>query len=309
LHCRVSFSVRISIMTTSTPAPTKLRATLIGAIAILLWASLALFTTLTPSVPALQLTAMTFTLSAVAAVAMWIARGDRVMKHFRLAPAAWALGVFGLFGYHALYFLALKLAPPLEASLINYLWPLLIVLFSALLPGERLRWFHLAGAACGLAGTAILIAGKGDLGFDWRYMAGYAAAFACAFTWSGYSVLSRRFAAVPTDAVGAFCAVTALLSWLGHFAFETMAWPADWQEWAAVVALGLGPVGLAFFCWDHGMKRGDVRALGTMAYAAPLLSTLLLIGGGQGALTLPVLLACALIIGGAVLGSADLRRR
>jgi drug/metabolite transporter (DMT)-like permease len=286
----------------------RLRATLIGTIAIWLWAALALFTTLTPSVPALQLTAMTFSLSALAAVIMWTIRGDGVLKHFRLAPAAWALGVGGLFGYHALYFLALKLAPPLEASLINYLWPLLIVLFSALLPGERLRWFHLAGAALGLAGTVILIAGKGELGFDWRYMAGYAAAFACAFTWSIYSVLSRRFAAVPTDAVGAFCAATALLSWIGHFIFETTSWPTDLQEWAAVVALGLGPVGLAFFCWDHGMKRGDVRALGTMAYAAPLLSTLLLIVFGQGALTLPVLLACALIVGGAVLGTADLRR-
>ncbi len=295
-------------MTASAPSA-RLRATLIGTIAIWLWAALALFTTLTPSVPALQLTAMTFSLSALAAVAMWLLRGDGVLKHFRLAPAAWALGVGGLFGYHALYFLALKLAPPLEASLINYLWPLLIVLFSALLPGEKLRWFHVAGAGLGLGGTVILIAGKGEIGFDWRYAAGYAAAFACAFTWSIYSVLSRRFAAVPTDAVGAFCAATALLSWLGHFAFETTSWPADWQEWAAVIALGLGPVGLAFFCWDHGMKRGDVRALGTMAYAAPLLSTLLLIVFGQGALTLPVILACALIVGGAVLGTADLRRK
>lgn len=296
-------------MTTSDSAQGKLRATLIGTIAIWLWAALALFTTLTPNVPALQLTAMTFTLSALAAVVMWLLRGDGVIRHFRLSRAAWALGVGGLFGYHALYFLALKLAPPLEASLINYLWPLLIVLFSALLPGERLRWFHIAGAACGLAGTVILIAGKGELGFDWRYTAGYAAAFACAFTWSIYSVLSRRFATVPTDAVGAFCAATALLSWIGHAMFETTSWPADIREWAAVIALGLGPVGLAFFCWDHGMKRGDVRALGTMAYAAPLLSTLLLIVFGQGALTLPVLLACALIVGGAVLGTADLRRR
>jgi drug/metabolite transporter (DMT)-like permease len=293
---------------TASASSARLRATLIGTIAIWLWAALALFTTLTPSVPALQLTAMTFSLSALAAIAMWILRGDGVWKHFRLAPAAWALGVGGLFGYHALYFLALKLAPPLEASLINYLWPLLIVLFSALLPGEKLRWFHVAGAGLGLGGTVILIAGKGELGFDWRFAAGYAAAFACAFTWSIYSVLSRRFAAVPTDAVGAFCAATALLSWLGHFAFETTSWPADLGEWTAVIALGLGPVGLAFFCWDHGMKRGDVRALGTMAYAAPLLSTLLLIVFGQGALTLPVILACALIVGGAVLGTADLRR-
>lgn len=296
---------------TASPASRR-RATLIGAAAILLWASLALFTTWTPSLPALQLTALTFTLSSLAAMALWALRGEGVTRHFRLPAKVWALGVGGLFGYHALYFLALKLAPPLEASLINYLWPLLIVVFSALLPGERMRWFHLAGAGLGLLGTVILILGRtntswGEVGFETRYLAGYAAAFGCAFTWSGYSVLSRRFASVPTDAVGAFCAATALLSWAGHFAFETSVWPAEIAEWLAVAGLGLGPVGLAFFCWDHGMKRGDIRALGSMAYAAPLMSTLLLILFGQGEATWQVLAACGLIIGGAVLGTGDLR--
>lgn len=129
-------------------------------------------------------------------------------------------------------------------------------------------------------------------------------------SWAIYSVLNRRFfAAMSTDAVGAFCAATAVLSWIAHLMFETTVWPADTAEWIAVTVLGLGPVGLAFFCWDHGMKRGDVRALGTMAYAVPLASTLLLIAFGKGALTLPVILACSLIVGGAVLGTADLRRR
>lgn len=290
------------------------RATLIGAVAILLWASLALFTAYTPSLPALQVNAMSFSVAGLAVLLLWTARRENILRHLNQPKRAWALGVAGLFGYHALYFLALKLAPPLEASLINYLWPLLIVVFSALLPGERLRWFHLAGAALGLTGTIVLVLGKADsagagLDFEPRHLAGYAAAFAAALTWSSYSVLSRRFAAVPTDAVGGFCMATALLSWIGHLAFERTVWPADPVEWLAVLGLGLGPVGLAFFCWDHGMKRGDIRALGSMAYAAPLLSTLLLILFGQGALTWPVATACALIIGGAVFGTAELRRK
>lgn len=285
----------------------RLRATLVGAVAILLWATLALLTTVT-TVPALQLTAMTFTVAAAAAVLLWRLRGDGVLRHFRLPARVWALGLFGLFGYHALYFLALKLAPPLEASLINYLWPLLIVLFAGLLPGERLRWFHVAGAALGLAGTVVLVAGRGDVAFATGHALGYAAAFVAAFTWAAYSVLSRRFAAVPTDAIGAFCAATALLSWVVHALTESFVMPADAVEWAVIAALGLGPAGLAFFCWDHGVKRGDVRALGTLAYATPLFSSLLLIVFGQGALTLPVALACALIVGGAILGTGDLRR-
>lgn len=289
-------------------APGHLRATLVGAVAIVLWATLAVLTTAT-TVPALQLTAMTFSVAALAALAKWRLAGNGIARHFRLPRTVWALGLAGLFGYHALYFLALKLAPPLEASLINYLWPLLIVLFAGLLPGERLRWFHLAGAALGLAGTVVLVAGRGDLDFTAGHALGYAAAFVAAFTWAAYSVLSRRFAAVPTDAIGAFCAATAGLSWLVHALTETTVMPADAVEWAVIVALGLGPAGLAFFCWDHGVKRGDVRALGTLAYATPLLSSLLLILFGQGALTLPVALACVLIVGGAVLGTGDLRRR
>ena len=292
-----------------TAAAARRRATLIGGIAILLWAALALFTAWTPSIPALQLNAMSFSVAGLAAIVLWLLRGENPLTHLRQPPLAWALGVCGLLGYHALYFLALKLAPPLEASLVNYLWPLLIVVFSGLLPGERLRWFHLAGVALGLIGTVNLVLGKGDVAFETQHLAGYAAALAAALTWSTYSVLSRRFAAVPTDAVGGFCIATALLSWIMHFAFERSVWPAASGEWLAVLGLGLGPVGLAFFCWDHGMKRGDIRALGSLAYAAPLLSTLLLIVFGQGAASWRVALACALIIAGALLGTGDLRRK
>lgn len=294
---------------TAPDSAARRRATLIGGIAILLWASLALFTALTPSIPALQLNAMSFSVAGLAALALWLARGENPLRHLRQPPLAWALGVCGLLGYHALYFLALKLAPPLEASLINYLWPLLIVVFSGLLPGERLRWVHLAGVALGLAGTVNLVLGRGEVAFEARHLAGYAAALAAALTWSTYSVLSRRFAAVPTDAVGGFCIATAVLSWGMHVSFEHSVWPAAIGEWLAVLGLGLGPVGLAFFCWDHGMKRGDIRALGSMAYAAPLLSTLLLIAFGQGQASWRVALACALIIAGALLGTGDLRQK
>lgn len=286
----------------------RMRATLIGACAILLWAALALLTTFTGPVPPLQLTGMTFTLAALLALATWMARGENPLQHLRLPAAAWALGIFGLFGYHALYFIALKFAPPVEASLINYLWPLLIVAFSALLPGERLRWFHAAGVLLGLVGTIVLFLGK-EIAFDPAHLPGFAAAFACAFTWSIYSVLSRRLPDVPTDSIGGFCAVAALLAWLGHGLFETTLWPATTGEWLAVLALGLGPAGGAFFLWDIGVKRGDIRALGSMAYAAPLLSTLLLILFGKGAFTWQIGVACLLIVGGAVLGAGDLRKK
>jgi len=299
----------------STPQE-KRRATLIGAVAIVLWSALALFTTATGAVPPFQLLAMTFTIAFLLALVFWYRRwrraGRQGLSFLRQPWPVWALGIGGLFGYHAFYFLALDHAPAVDASLIAYLWPLLIVLFSALLPGEHLRWHHVAGGVVGLVGAFLLIAGRGGgVMLKSDYALGYAAALACAFTWSSYSLLSRRYGKVPTDLVGAFCGITALLGIFAHLLFEETVWPADFGEWLAVAALGLGPVGLAFFVWDHGVKKGDIQALGAFSYAAPLISTLLLILFGRAALTPAVAISCLLIVGGAVLAARDLffRRR
>ena len=301
----------------SAPAhPERVRATLIGLIAVLLWATLALFTTATGQVPPFQLLSLTFGIAFAVSLLRWIwlARRGRAQfrRIFHQPWTVWLLGIVGLFGYHALYFTALDHAPPVEASLICFLWPLLIVLMSALLPGERLHWTHLLGGAIGLAGAVMLVLQKADgaVSFDAQYITGYLAALGCAFTWSTYSVMSRRFGQAPTDLVGAFCGATALLGIVAHaLAGEPTIWPADHWEWAAVVALGLGPVGLAFFVWDYGVKRGDIKALGACSYASPLLSTILLILAGKAEATATVILACLLIIGGAVIASRDLWMR
>lgn len=286
----------------------RVKATLIGGIAVLLWALLALFTTGAAGIPPFQLLAMTFAVAFVVSLGVLTARGRRTFAAWRQAPAVWALGVGGLFGYHFFYFVALGNAPAVDASLIAYLWPLLIVVFSALLPGERLRWFHLAGAAMGLVGAGLLVTKGGTLAFDSRYTVGYLAAAACALTWSSYSVLNRRFGAVPTEVVGGFCGVVALLGLLCHLLMETTVTPQGLQ-WLAVLGLGLGPVGAAFFVWDYGTKHGNIQVLGALSYAAPLLSTLILIAFGQAEATWQVGLACLLIVAGAVLASKEMLRR
>ncbi|MDP7164665.1 MAG: EamA family transporter, partial [Alphaproteobacteria bacterium] len=243
-----------------------------------MWATLALLTAQTGQVPPFLLMALAFGLAFIVACGRWLAGGDGVLAHLDYPPRVWLLGVGGLFGYHFFYFLALKNAPPVEASLIAYLWPLLIVVFSALLPGERLRWWHLAGVLLGLAGTLVLV-GRGGLDFQGRYALGYGAALVGALIWSSYSLLSRRFAHVSSEAVGGFCGLTAVLAALCHLALEPPLWPQG-TEWLAVLGLALGPVGTAFFFWDHGVKHGDIRVLGAVSYLAPLLSTLLLVAAG-----------------------------
>jgi drug/metabolite transporter (DMT)-like permease len=291
------------------PAPSATasttRATAIGSVAIMNWACLALLTTGTGAIPPFETMALSFAVAFLLCVGKWVLFREDIASHLRQPAAVWLLGVGGLFGYHFFYFLAMKTAPPVEANLINYLWPLLIVLFSALLPGERLRWWHIAGTVLGFCGSLLLVTGGGRVAFRAEYVAGYTSALACAVTWGAYSVLSRRFGAVPTDTVGGFCGVTAVLAALCHFAFERTLSPSP-MEWGALLLMGAGPTGLAFFVWDVGMKRGNIKALGGLSYATPLLSTLVLILAGRARPSTELALACVFIVGGAVLASRDL---
>ena len=287
--------------------PAQLRATLIGFSAILMWSFLSLLTVASGRMPPFQLAALTFAIGGSLGAASWLLRPGAAAA-LRQPAEVWGLGVGGLFGYHALYFSALRLAPPAEASLINYLWPLLIVLLSALLPNERLRLHHIAGAGLGLIGTVVLFAGQGGLDLAAKFIPGYAAAVVAAFVWASYSVLSRRFAAVPSDAVAGFCLATAILAAACHLAFETTLWPTTPGQWLAILALGLGPVGAAFYAWDFGVKHGDIRVLGALSYAAPILSTLFLVLAGYAEPRISLALAAALITGGGLLAARDLWR-
>lgn len=284
----------------------KLRGTLIGFTAILMWSLLALMTAGSGSVPPFQMNVMTFAIGSLPGLVLLAVKPERI-KLLKQPAKVWVIGIAGLFGYHFLYFTALRNAPAVEAGLIAYLWPLLIVVGSALLPGEKLRWYHVAGALAGLCGTVAIVSRNG-VSFDQSYLLGYGAALLCAFTWSGYSLLTRSFDRVSTDVVTGFCLATSLLSLVCHLALETTVWPASGGEWAAVIGLGLLPVGAAFYAWDYGVKNGDIQVIGAASYAAPLLSTLILLFSGFAEPSWRILIACVLITGGAVLAAKEMVR-
>jgi drug/metabolite transporter (DMT)-like permease len=278
------------------------RATVFGFTAILLWGMLALLTSMSGDIPPFQLTAMTFFIAFLVGAAAFL-KSSRDFSIFRQPPAVWFNGIFGLFGYHAIYFMAMKSAPSIEASLIAYLWPILIVLFSSFLPGERLRWFHLLGVALGFAGVAVLLL-RGGFAVKQEYMLGYVLAFLCAIIWAVYSVVSRKFCSAPTMLIGAFCGITAIMSFVCHLLFEKTVMVSG-VHWIPVVLLGLGPVGIAFFAWDRGMKRGNIKLLGTLSYAAPLLSSVLLMLFGRAAFSWGLFAGCGLIVAGSLMTAID----
>ena len=278
------------------------RATALGLGAILLWATLASLTVLSGGLPPFQTTAVAFAVggSVIALVAILRGRWSSMLP----TPASLALGVYGLFGYHALYFAALRLAPPAEAHLLNSLWALFIVLFAALLPGHKLRINHVIGALLGLSAAALLVWSKGGGGAagDSRTL-GFALALGCALVWSSYSVASRLLAAVPSESLAVSCLVTALLAFLCSQVFETWQAPAGLAAWIALLALGAGPVGAAFLLWDIGMKQGDTSLLGVLAYASPVLSTGLLISLSLAQPTWALGVACTLLVAAAAIAT------
>ena len=268
-------------------------ATLAGIGALVLWSSLAALGRLAAELPPLQITAMAFAVGGFLGTAAVAWRGE--LRQLRQPLPAWLHGVGGLFGYHALYFAALALAPAVEANLLNYLWPLLIVLLSAPVLGLPLGARRLAGVALGFCGCALIVGAGAS--FPPGAGVGFLCAAGAALVWALYSVTSRRMAAVPTAAVAGFCLLTAILAALAHALFEGTVLPTT-EQWVAVVLMGVGPVGAAFFLWDVGMKGGDPRLLGTLAYAVPVASTLLLILLGEGSLGWRAVAAMLLVAGG-----------
>jgi drug/metabolite transporter (DMT)-like permease len=282
------------------------RATLVGFTAILMWAVLALFSTAASVIPPFQLAAMSFLVGGALGAITWPFRPAAWRTLLRQDWRLWALGIGSLFSYHLIYFTAIRNAPPVEVSLIAYLWPLFLVIFSALLPGEKLRIHHIAGVILGLLGAVVVITRGNGLSLAEGLKLGHFLAVPCALIWSGYSILARRFGKVPTDVVAGFCLAAAALSLLSHVLIEPTVWPSTWLQWLAVIGLGLFPLGLAFYTWDYGLKHGDIMVLGALSYAAPLLSTLVLITFGFTQYHWSIAVACALITSGAAIAAKDM---
>ena len=268
--------------------------------AIALWATLAALGVSLRHIPPFLLTGIGLLTGSLLALP-FVLRDQRAWK---IPATTLALGVYGLFGFHLLLFIALRHAPPVEANLVNYLWPLfMVVLAPLLLVGVRLRGMHVVAALLGFAGAAVAILGAsqsaaGQGGWSW----GYLPALGSALIWASYSLLSQRVAAFPTAAIGLFSLVSGLLSLLCHWALEPAVLLSS-HDWLLLTLMGLGPLGAAFFLWDKALKGGDVRQIGILSYLTPLGSTTLLLLVSGRALSWSIGLAALMIMGAAVLGT------
>jgi drug/metabolite transporter (DMT)-like permease len=129
--------------------------------------------------------------------------------------------------------------------------------------------------------------------------------------WATYSLMSQRMrrtgTAFPTAAIGAFCLVSGVLA-LGCHALLEPGYRVETADLLPLAALGIGPMGAAFFLWDAALKDGDPRAIGTLAYLTPVLSTSLLALDDPKRFGWPIVVALILVTGGAVIGTRGSRR-
>ena len=273
-----------------------LQANLYALGAIALWASLASLGVSLTHIPPFLLTGITLIIGSVPAWPFVL----RDPSQWRIPMRTLALGVYGLFAYHFLLFIALRHAPPVEANLVNYLWPLFIVVLApVVLPGVALRVPHVVAALLGFGGAAIAIVGGRELSGTLAW--GYIPAAAAAFIWATYSLMTKRVTAFPTTAIGLFGLVSGALSLLCHVLLEPSV-TLQARDWSLLAVLGLGPLGGAFYLWDKALKLGDARHIGILSYLTPLASTALLIVVSGRAFTWSIALATGMIISAAVMG-------
>lgn len=305
----------IAMPTQSHPAGRLIGPTAIGAFALLLWGTLPLLTAQARRLPPFELLALSFGVAFLLGLP-WLALHRRTAAPCEPPGSrarAWLFAFGAIFLYHALYFYAFAVIPPAEASLLAYLWPLLMVLFCALAPGGALGRRQVAAAMLGFLGTLLIVKGTPQAapaalpaGAQAGAATGYLAALACALIWSGYSVANRRYGEVPSTTMVSVCGAVALCGVLCHLALESTVMPSA-GEWLAALLLGVGPTGVAFTAWDHGTKHGRLALLGVLSYGTPLMATLLLVWFGFATLTWTLAGAAALIIGGAALAMTGRR--
>lgn len=289
-------SAALRTMTTS--------ATLLALCAILIWSSLAYLVATLEHLPPLLLAGLALSIGGLI--------GSFKLRTWRVPLKTFGVGVGGIFGYHALLLTAFQLAPAVEVNLLNYLWPLLIVVLSPVwLAGYRLRLHHVVGVLLGLAGAGLIVTG-GKLQLDVANLSGYLCAALAAFIWATYSLLSKRVPIFPSSAVGGFCLTSGLAAMILYFATRSAGQHPvliSASDWLHIVLLGAGPMGGAFYLWDAALKRGDPRVIGSLAYVTPLSSTLILAVLGDRTLSTVAFIAMTLIVAGAVVGSSPILQK
>ena len=271
--------------------------TAFGLLAILSWGLLAVLSTYSKAIAPFQLLALCFLIATLLIYIKRFFKSEKLFIKPQLTSMQWIVGISGLFGFHFCYFMAIRNAPVIEVSLIAYLWPLFLGIYVA--PSAYIKR-AIFGGILGFVGVANIMQGDFQFDFNNSNVIGYLFALGCAFIWSGYSwfisVNKSR-----TDDISWITLVSALLALLSHLFLEDSNWSLSAVEWTAVILLGLGPVGGAFYLWEIGMKSGNKTLLASCSFFTPALSALALYIFSLSEFSYEIIAALVLILFGAAI--------
>lgn len=276
-------------------------ANILGYIALLFWAAAGVLATVVKPIPTFEVISIAFGISfTIVATKLTLFHQWHIIKQPWLL---WIIGIAGVFGNDILYIAAFKYAPSAQVDLLNYLWPVLVVIFASMLPGEKFTVKHTIAAVFGFAGAYLLITGEqGFASFNINYLPGYLLALFDAIVWSVYCLVARHYKNIPTEMIGMYCGIGFVLSLLIHFNFEPNVTP-NMHQLLVMIVMGLTTQGFAYFFWDFGIKNGNFKMLSIVSYGNPIIAIMLLIGFGMATSTPLLWDACILVSIGGLIGS------
>lgn len=277
-------------------------ATGVGCIAILLWSVGALITTTFKNLPSYEIISITLgsaSLTLFATIA-WQGKWD-VFEKAELFPIL--LATCAITGLQYFYNEAFKYAPALDADLINYLWPIHLLLLSTILPNERLRMNQLLGAILAFLGIMVLLITTTAHSLPGaNYVYGCFAALLDGLLWASYMIITRYFKRNPYEMTAVYFGLGALFTLTLHFKYETYVAPTYTQS-AGLLTMGVFVIGSAYTLWTYGIKYGNYKLMSVIAYLTPILSVGFLALFRKATLSSSMMLACLLVTLGGTLTS------
>lgn len=278
--------------------------TTFGCGALLVWSLYALIVSeLLGRLPIFQTLFLMFSVSFIAmAIRLTFMKRWHVLKQ---PWFVWLIGVLGVCGSDVAYVSAVKFAPPAHVDFIDYLWPFFVIIFSSILPKEKLTPQHVIAGGLGFFGVFLMLTG-GQLNLNilqGEYFVGYMFALTAALVWSLYTIATRWYQEMPIEIVGMYCGIGAFIALGLHCHYETWVVPTPF-EGLLVFFLGLAS-GVAYIFWTYATQKGNFRLLGVLAYFTPVISMSFLVGCGKEPMSTVLILACMLVISGVIIGSID----
>ena len=210
------------------------------------------------------------------------------------------LGIWGIFIYHWVYYLALDRAPIAEAAILATTWSFWMVVFSSLQRFKKITFSIAATALICMVGAGLVISAGKTVSFEGRYLLGYGLALGCGLIWSSFSV-GLALIKPKEEPMTAFMVMAALLSLVVYVMTGPHPVPTP-GALAAAFYLGCVPLGLSFFLWNRALLRGNIAVIGYLSFLTPPLAVLLVALIRRETLSAQVVVGMVLILVAAIVG-------